>query len=113
MRQGDAVLKQRLTQAMPGDANDHLFQWESSKDYDPSAELERIKATVLVINSADDERNPSELVVLEKALPRIAKAKALIIPGSPDTLGHGATGNARFWQKEVGELLQSTPKRPR
>ena len=52
---------------------------------------------MLVINSADDERNPPELGVLEKALPRIRNAKALIIPGSPDTFGHGTTGNARFW----------------
>jgi homoserine O-acetyltransferase len=107
---GDALLKQRLTATMPGDANDHLFQWESSKDYDPSAGLERIKASVLVINSADDERNPPELGVLEKALPRIKNAKALIIPGSPDTLGHGTTGNSRFWKTEVGQLLQSAPK---
>lgn len=107
---GDALLKQRLTPPLAGDANDHLFQWESSKDYDPSAGLEKIKATVLVINSADDERNPPELGILEKALPRIAKAKALIIPGSPDTFGHGTTGNARFWKKEVGELLRSAPK---
>jgi len=107
---GDALLKQRLTAPMPGDANDHLYQWESSKDYDPSAELEKIKATVLVINSADDERNPPELGILEKALPRIKNAKALVIPGSPDTFGHGTTGNARFWKKEVGELLQSAPK---
>jgi homoserine O-acetyltransferase len=107
---GDALLKQRLTAPMPGDANDHLFQWESSKDYDPSAGLEKIKASVLVINSADDERNPPELGVLEKALARIKTAKALIIPGSPDTFGHGTTGNARFWKKEVGELLQSAPR---
>jgi len=107
---GDALLKQRLSAPMPGDANDHLYQWESSKDYDPSAELEKIKATVLVINSADDERNPPELGILEKALPRIKNAKALVIPGSPDTFGHGTTGNARFWKKEVGELLQSAPK---
>ena len=65
---GDALLKQRLTPPLAGDANDHLYQWESSKDYDPSAGLERIQATVLVINSADDERNPPELGVLEKAL---------------------------------------------
>jgi homoserine O-acetyltransferase len=107
---GDALLKQRLTAPMPGDANDHLFQWESSKDYDPSADLERIKATVLVINSADDERNPPELGILDKALPRIKNAKALIIPGSPDTFGHGTTGNARFWKKEVGELMQTAPQ---
>ncbi|MGV0958614.1 MAG: alpha/beta fold hydrolase [Limnohabitans sp.] len=107
---GDALLKQRLTAPMPGDANDHLFQWESSKDYDPSAGLENIKATVLVINSADDERNPPELGILEKALPRIQNAKALVIPGSPETFGHGTTGNARFWKKEVGELLQTAPR---
>ena len=107
---GDALLKQRLTAPMPGDANDHMFQWESSKDYDPSAGLENIKATVLVINSADDERNPPELGILDKALPRIKNAKALIIPGSPDTFGHGTTGNARFWKKEVGELMQTAPQ---
>ena len=86
------------------------MQWESSKDYDPSAGLEKIQATVLVINSADDERNPPELGVLEKALPRIRNAKALVIPGGPDTFGHGTTGNARFWKKEVAELLQNAPK---
>jgi len=108
--QGDALLKQRLTAPFAGDANDHLFQWESSKDYDPSAGLERIQASVLVINSADDERNPPELGVIEKALPRIKTAKALIIPGSPDTFGHGTTGNAKFWKKEVADLLQTAPK---
>ena len=107
---GDALLKQRLSAPFAGDANDHLYQWESSKDYDPSGGLERIQASVLVINSADDERNPPELGVLEKALPRIKMAKALVIPGSPDTLGHGTTGNARFWKKEVTDLLQTAPK---
>lgn len=107
---GDALLKQRLTATFAGDANDHLLQWESSRDYDPSPYLERIQATVLVINSADDERNPPELGVLEKALPRIKRAKALIIAGSPDTFGHGTTGNARFWKKEVADLLQTAPK---
>jgi homoserine O-acetyltransferase len=107
---GDALLKQRLSAPFAGDANDHLYQWESSKDYDPSAGLERIQASVLVINSADDERNPPELGVIEKALPRIKRAKALIIPGSPDTFGHGTTGNARFWKQEVADLLLTTPK---
>ena len=107
---GDALLQQRLSAAFAGDANDHLYQWESSRDYDPSAGLERIRATVLVINSADDERNPPELGVLEKALPRIPRAKAFIIPGSPDTFGHGTTGNARFWKQEVANLLQSAPR---
>lgn len=65
---------------------------------------------MLAINSADDERNPPELGVLDKALARIPRARALIIPGSPDTLGHGTTGNARFWKKEVADLLQTVPR---
>jgi homoserine O-acetyltransferase len=107
---GDALLKQRLSAKFAGDANDHLFQWESSRDYDPSGGLERIRATVLAINSADDERNPPELGVLEKALARIPRARALIIPGSPETFGHGTTGNARFWKQEVADLLKTAPR---
>ncbi len=107
---GDALLQQRLTAPFAGDANDHLYQWESSRDYDPSPHLERIRATVLAINSADDERNPPELGVLDKALARIQRARAFIIPASPDTFGHGTTGNARFWKQEVAELLKTAPR---
>ena len=106
---GDALLQERLSTHFPGDANDHLFQWESSKDYDPSAGLGNIKAQILVINSADDERNPPELGVLERWLPTLKNARALIIPASPDTLGHATTGHARFWKHEVEAML----KRPR
>ena len=111
--QGDALLQQRLSAPFPADANDLLYQWESSRDYDPSAGMERIQASVLVINSADDERNPPELGVLEKALSRIKTAKALVIPGSPDTSGHSTTGNAKFWKKDVAELLQTAPRQAR
>lgn len=106
---GDALLKDRLSAPFPGDANDHLFQWESSKDYDPSARLGQIQAKVLVINSADDERNPPELGVLESVLPTIKNARALIIPGSPETSGHGTTSQARFWKHEVDALLKNHP----
>ncbi len=62
----DQLLNQRLSAAFAGDANDHLYQWDSSRDYNPSAGLERIQATLLAINSADDERNPPELGRLER-----------------------------------------------
>lgn len=57
----DQILNQRLTAPFAGDANDHLYQWESSGDYNPSAGLERIQAMLPAINSADDERNPPEV----------------------------------------------------
>jgi homoserine O-acetyltransferase/O-succinyltransferase len=109
---GNALLKQRLSAPFAGDANDHLYQWESSKDYDASHDLEKIQATVLVINSADDERNPPELGILEKALPRIKNAKAFVIQGSPETSGHGTTSNAKFWKNELESILDSAPRLP-
>ena len=106
----DALLKQRLTGPFPGDANDHLYQWESSRDYNPSPGLDRIKATLLAINSADDERNPPELGVLDGEIKRVKHGRVLMIPGSPDTFGHGTTAFARFWKKELADLLQSAPR---
>jgi homoserine O-acetyltransferase/O-succinyltransferase len=106
----DQWLDSRLKARYTGDANDHLYQWESSADYNPSPGLERIQATVLAINSADDERNPPELGVMEKEIKRIKNARLLLIPGTPDTAGHGTTAQAKFWKKDLADLLQSAPR---
>lgn len=109
----DALLDQRLKGDFAGDANDHLLQWEASRDYDPGPGLERIRARVLAINSADDERNPPELGVLDAAMKRIRDGRAFVIPGSPDTFGHGTTGRAAFWKAELARELERTPRGPR
>jgi len=106
----DQLLHQRLSAAFRGDANDHLYQWDSSRDYDASAGLERIQATVLAINSADDERNPPELGLLDREIKRVKHGRVLLILASEQTGGHGTTGQARFWKRELGELLQSAPR---
>ncbi|MEK8052966.1 alpha/beta fold hydrolase [Ideonella sp. DXS22W] len=106
----DALLDQRLAAPFTADANDVLYQWDSSRDYDASAGLEKVRGTLLAINSADDERNPPELGVMEPALARIPGARLLLIPGSPQTAGHGTTGQARFWKAEVARLLQDAPR---
>ena len=106
----DKWLDQRLAAPFTGDANDHLYQWESSRDYDPSAGLERIDAALLAINSADDERNPPELGLLEAALKRVKNGRAYLIPASPDTAGHGTTGQAKYWARELAELLRTAPR---
>jgi homoserine O-acetyltransferase/O-succinyltransferase len=101
----DALLDARLKAPYKGDANDHLFQWESSRDYDPSAGLERITAQLLAINSADDERNPPELGVLEALMKRVKNGSVFLIPASPDTAGHGTTAQAKFWKSALAKLL--------
>jgi homoserine O-acetyltransferase/O-succinyltransferase len=107
--QADAYLNQRLNAPFPGDANDAIYQWDSSRDYDATGRLEGIKAAVLAINSADDERNPPELGLMERDLKRIKSARLHLIPGSEATAGHGTTGQARFYAKELAEILKSAP----
>ena len=106
----DALLNQRLAAPFTADTNDYLYQWESSGDYNPSAGLEKIRAVVLAINSADDERNPPELGILERELKRIKNASAYIIPGSPTTSGHGTGLQAALWKKQLADVLQSAPR---
>ena len=107
--QADQLLNQRLAVASSADANDNLYQWESSGDYDPSGKLENIRARVLAINSADDERNPPELGLMEKALARSAHSQLFLIPASPDTSGHGTTGQAKWWKDQLSTFLQTVP----
>jgi len=107
----DALLDARLAAPFGADANDVLYQWDASRDYDPSPRLERIEAAVLAINSADDERNPPELGIMEPALKRIANARLYLIPASADTRGHGTTGMAKFWKDQLQSFLQTVPRR--
>jgi homoserine O-acetyltransferase len=108
---GDELVLVRLNGPFNADANDQLFQWESSYDYDPSPGLERIEATVLAINSADDERNPPELGVLDREIKRVKDGRVYLIPASAETAGHGTTGQAKFYQAQLADVLQSAPHR--
>jgi homoserine O-acetyltransferase len=65
---------------------------------------------VLAINSADDERNPPELGLLDREIRRVKNGRVLLIPAGEQTAGHGTTGQARFWKRELAELLQSAPR---
>jgi len=109
--QADKLLDQRLAAPFPADANDVLYQWDSSRDYNPSKGLERIEAVLLAINAADDERNPPETGILDREIKRVKNGRVLLIPASEQTAGHGTTGQAKFYKKELGELLQSAPRR--
>jgi homoserine O-acetyltransferase/O-succinyltransferase len=107
----DRLVDERLAVPAPADANDFLYQWDSSGDYDPSPGLERIQAALLAINSADDERNPPETGITERALKRVKNGRLYLIPAGEDTRGHGTTGMARFWKEELWQLLRVAPRR--
>lgn len=107
----DKLLDDRLKAAFSADANDFVYQWDSSRDYNVSPKLEAIKAPLLAINSADDERNPPETGIMENELKRLPGARLLLIPASAETRGHGTTGMAKFWAKELAAWLATVPKR--
>ena len=106
----DKLLDQRLKAPFTADANDVLYQWDSSRDFNPSAGLERIQAILLAINSADDERNPPELGVLDREMKRVKNGRVLLIPASDQSAGHGTAFQARFWKKDLAELLENAPR---
>ena len=103
------MLDERLAAPFTADANDYLYQWESSGDYDPTPLLPRITAKVLLINSADDERNPPETGATEQAMKLVKNGSVYLIPASTETRGHGTTGNAKFFTKPLAEFLQGLP----
>lgn len=109
--QADKMVDDQLALPVTADANDYIYQWEASHDYDPSAGMEKIEATLLAINAADDERNPPETGVTEAAVKRIKNGKIDLIPASSETRGHLTTGDAKFYAGQLRELLQTAPQR--
>ncbi|WP_207538646.1 alpha/beta fold hydrolase [Sabulicella rubraurantiaca] len=101
----DRLVEARLAARVTADANDFVYQWDSSRDYDPEPLLDRIRARVLAINAADDERNPPETGLMEAAMRRVPRGRLLLIPASAESLGHGTTGQARFWAEDLRAFL--------
>jgi homoserine O-acetyltransferase len=106
----DKLLDDRLAAPFRADANDFLYQWDSSRDYNPSPGLDRIQAALLAINSADDEGNPPETGLMERELKRVTNGRLYLIPASEDTRGHGTTGMAKLWKQQL-RVLATVPRR--
>jgi homoserine O-acetyltransferase len=89
------------------DANDILYAVEASHDYDPGPALAKIEAPLMAVNSADDLINPPELQILEREIQRVPQGRAVVIPFSEHTHGHGSHTYAVLWKGYLEELLQS------
>lgn len=105
----DRVLDQYVANYLKtGDANDILYALEASRDYDPGPGLPKIVAPLLAINSADDIINPPELGILERAITRVRRGRAIVIPLSDRTAGHGTHTLAAVWKEHLVALLRET-----
>jgi homoserine O-acetyltransferase len=105
----DGFVKSRLGSM---DANDMLYAVDASRNYDPSPGLEKIKAPVMFVNSADDFINPPELGIAEREIRRVPKGKFVLLPISDKTRGHGTHTSAAVWKQYLKELLDSPEYKP-
>lgn len=101
----DAAFDKVKERAARADANDMLYQFESSTDYNPEPGLEKIKARLIAVNSADDQVNPPELGIMEHEIKRVKHGRYVLIPISDQTRGHGTHSVAKLWKQYVVELL--------
>jgi homoserine O-acetyltransferase/O-succinyltransferase len=90
------------------DVTDILYAIEASRDYDPAPGLERIRAPLLAVNSADDLINPPELGILEREIHRVPHGRAVVIPFSSATRGHGSHTVAKLWKDQLLALLRES-----
>jgi homoserine O-acetyltransferase len=111
--QADAYVDHQLATAGPADANDFIYQWDASRNFDAAPDLGRITAPLLAINSADDERNPPDTGVEDREIKLMKDARLYLIPASAATRGHGTTGMAHFWSSQLASFLQTVPAKAR
>ncbi len=111
LAEADRVLDEYVANYMKtGDANNILYALEASRDYDPGPGLEKIKAPLLAINFADDIINPPELQILETEIKRVPKGRAIVMPATDRTSGHGTHTAAAVWKHYLVELLKETER---
>lgn len=102
----DAFLENYLNTHMKTmDANDMVYQFNASRDYDPSGKLSTIKVPVMYINSADDFINPPELGIAQKEIKLVPRGRFVLLPITDQTRGHGTHTMAAIWQQYLAELL--------
>jgi homoserine O-acetyltransferase/O-succinyltransferase len=111
LARADAVIDGYLEHGMKTeDANDLLYAVAASRDYDPGPGLEQIRAPLLAVNSADDLVNPPELGILEREIKRVPRGRAIVVPYSKNTHGHGSHTYAVLWKQYLVELLKSSER---
>ncbi len=103
----DAYLEERIAQGMKTtDANDMLYYFDASRNYNPEPQLEKITAPLTALNSADDTINPPELGIIDQDIKRVKNGKYVLLPITNQTRGHGTHSWPAIWQSHLKELLE-------
>jgi homoserine O-acetyltransferase len=104
--QADILFDQTFDTFKAADADDMLYAFDASRDYDPQPDLGRIRAPLFAVNSADDEVNPPDLGIIENEIQRVKHGRYILIPTSGETHGHRTHTQATVWKQHLQELLR-------
>jgi len=108
----DGVVDDKKANQKVGDANDTMYMWNASRNFDPTPKLGDIKAKVLLLLSQDDERNPVELPMLTEGMAKVPDGAVYIVPEDDETNGHGTTYNAAYYAEPLAAFLIGLPNAP-
>jgi homoserine O-acetyltransferase len=112
LKKADEMFDQEVSRRLQAlDANDLAYAVDSSWDYDPGPGLAKIRAPLLAINFADDLINPPELGILEREIKHVPHGKAILMPASEETIGHGTHTKAVVWKQYLATFLDETARR--
>jgi homoserine O-acetyltransferase len=107
MEKADTFLEDRIAQGMKTtDANDMLYYFDASRNYNPEPQLEKIIAPLTAVNSADDQINPPELKIIDRDITRVKNGKYVLLPITDQTRGHGTHSWPAIWGNYLEELLK-------
>jgi homoserine O-acetyltransferase len=109
-REASEAMLDQLVERYAGalDPNDVIYAFEASRDYNPAPHLQKIKAPLVAINSADDQVNPPELGILEREIKRVKNGRAIVLPITEETVGHGTHSRPAIWGEHLKALLAET-----
>jgi homoserine O-acetyltransferase/O-succinyltransferase len=104
----DAYVREVVEETLEeDDANNILYRFEASFDYDPEPRLGEIRAPVLTILFEDDELNPTNLGIMERVMPKVKGGQMVVVPAGPETEGHRTQVKASVWREHVRRFLNA------
>jgi homoserine O-acetyltransferase len=107
----DEILARSVNNSMRTvDANNYMYAYDASHDYDPGPDLGKIQAPLIAVNTADDLINPPELGILEARIKEVPHGQAFVLPLSDQTRGHGSHTIAKLWKNHLADLLQESER---
>ncbi|MFC0576413.1 alpha/beta fold hydrolase [Paraburkholderia solisilvae] len=90
------------------DANDVLYWFESSWDYNPEPDLPKIRGRLFAVNFADDLINATDLGVMQKLVGEVPGGRFVEMPETAQSYGHQTLAHPEVWKPYLVQLMSGS-----